>query len=241
MALGPRVLSASAAVANEHLHAVGLLEERRPAGFTRVVLRCSWFVVVMGVCFIPTTSEELTVFFPAILTLGASWLLAMPAYALALSRSEHFGEIRLRGVVRKFFEAVQRQQIALPADLTQESTTEEADALLQEAVPVLFPAMFSQMFRWVAFRALTLCVFGVVGLVVGPPLAGVHWVRGWSPVAALVAIPVPALGIVLGSLLIPFITLNYLTQLRLQHMELSGHAAAQSAAAIDPAEKTART
>lgn len=240
MTLGPRMLSASAALAHEHLHAVGLIEDRRPAGFTRIILRLLWVAAVVGVCFVPTTSEEVTVYFPAILTLGATWLLAMPAYALAIAKSENFGEIRLHGVAAKFFEALQRQQIVLPHDLTSESTTQEADTLLQEAAPALFPAMFGQMFCWVAFRALTLCVFGVIGLVAGPLLVGAHWIRGWSPVAVVIALPAPALCIVLGSLLVPFITLNYLTQLRLQHVELTGHAAA-SATGVDHAETPART
>jgi hypothetical protein len=221
MTLGSRLFSALAELAHDHLHAVGILEDRRPAGFTRVMLRFAWCSVVVGVCFIPTTSEELTVFFPAILTLGATWLLAMPAYAMSLSRSDGFAGIRLHGVVARFFQAVQRQQIVLPQEATGESSTRDTEALLQALAPALLPAVFAQMFRWTAFRALTLCVFGVIGLVVSPLLAGVHWARGWSPVAVLIAIPTPALVIVVGSLLVPFITLNYLTQVRLQQLEVT--------------------
>lgn len=227
------MLSAYADLAHEHLHAVGILEQRQPAGFTRIILRLLWFAAVVGVSFIPTTAAELTVFFPAVLTLGATWLVAMPAYAISLTRSERFTEIRLGGLVAKFFQAVQGQQIVLPPALASGSTTRDAEMLLQTAAPALFPAMFAQMFRWIAFRALTLCVFGVIGLVTGPILAGVHWVRGWSPVAALVGIPAPALVIVLGSLLIPFLTLNYLTQLRLQHLDLTADSASNGAAGVD--------
>jgi hypothetical protein len=63
------------------------------------------------------------------------------------------------------------------------------------------------------------------GVLVGPPLAAVHWVHGWSPVAILYALSAPMAIVLLASLLIPFVSLSYLAQHRLE----------RAAAGFDPA------
>jgi hypothetical protein len=64
--------------------------------------------------------------------------------------------------------------------------------------------------------AVKLSVVGVVGLLIGPRLAELHWLRGWSPVSALYGIAAPWALALLISLVMPVIVQLYLAAVKLE-------------------------
>jgi len=174
----------------------------------------------LAVAFLPTSHEEAAILFPAVLTLSGAWLLAMPAYSLAISNAD-YSIARPRGALRKFLEAIRAKGLELPPELSDEGDVGVISAAFDEVIPAFIPVTLLDIQAWVAFRALLLACLGILGVLVGPPLSDVHWPGGWSPVVLFIAPSIPFALVLLVSLLMPFITLAYLARLRLDRIDIS--------------------
>jgi len=194
-----------------------MIQSPSPRGLSRWLYSLCWWALVIGVAFLPTSHEEAVIFFPAMLTLGAAWLLAMGAYVFMLSGAD-YSMVRPRGVIGLFFRALAERHLDLPEGADNPDAIAEADRTLEEELPALLPIALLGIFEWLALRAAVVAGLGLSGVLVGPYLADHRWLHGWSPVAALIALAAPLALLLLASLTLPFITLSYLARLRLDRM-----------------------
>jgi hypothetical protein len=173
-----------------------------------------WWVIAIGVAVLPTYRDEPLFYFPAVLALSVAWLVTMPSYSQAISTTD-FGLLRPpKGTWARLIEAIQKQRIEVPDVLRTDESQAAMDAIAPTAVPAVLPVVLLQWFRWLTLRAIVVALIGMVGLLVGPSLAAVHWWRGWSPVSFLYALSAPWVAVLVVSLLIPTFMLAFVAGLR---------------------------
>src|ERR1700680_3530051 len=205
MSTGRRVLAATGQMAHAELKRVDMIESSGPRSLSRWLYSLYWWAIVLGVSFLPTSHEEATIYFPAMLTLGVAWLLAMAAYAFMLSGAD-YSMARPRGVIDAFLRALANRQVTLPDGADDHEAIAEADRLMEEEIPSLLPVVLLRIFEWLAMRAAVVAVLGLCGLLVGPHLADFRWFDGWSHVSGVIALAAPLALLLVVSLTLPFIT-----------------------------------
>lgn len=195
------------------LKQAGLIEERSKAGALEWAYRGYVIIGFGGVILIPTYREETLIYFPAILALSGAWLLTMPLYAANLTRTT-FSRLRPpKGSWRILTEALELENLVLPPEAKGEEAEAAMDTLLPDAVPAVAPMAIWKMLRLLALRAAFIGVVGIVGILAGPALASVRIWHGWSPVSILFGVSAPLAGLLLISLLLPFVLQSFLSGL----------------------------
>jgi len=195
---------AVAMVGRPALEKAGMLETSpKKRDILEVAYLAGWWLVAAIVAVLPTYTEEPLFYFPAILALSVAWLVTMPSYGQAVATMD-FSLLRPpQGTWAKLLEAIQKQRVPVPDVLLTDESKATIGAVVPAAFPVVMPVVLLQGLRWLSGRATYVALFGMVGLLTGPFLAGVHWWRGWSPVSMLYALSAPSAIILIISLLMP--------------------------------------
>lgn len=183
-------------------------------GILEVSYLVGWWLIALGVAVFPNYKDEPLFYFPAIVALSVAWLVTMALYSQTLGTTD-FSLLRPpRGTWGRLLEAMQKRRVEVPDVLRTDESKAEMDSIVPTAVPAVMPVVLLEWFRWLTVRAVLVALIGMIGVLVGPSLAGVHWWRGWSPVSFLYAVSAPWVAILVGSLLIPTFVNAFLAGLR---------------------------
>lgn len=183
-------------------------------GILEVSYLVGWWLIALGVAVFPNYKDEPLFYFPAIVALSVAWLVTMALYSQTLGTTD-FSLLRPpMGNWGRLLEAMQKRRVEVPDVLRTDESKAEMDSIVPTAVPAVMPVVLLEWFRWLAVRAVLVALIGMIGVLVGPSLAGVHWWRGWSPVSFLYALSAPWVAILVGSLLIPTFVNAFLAGLR---------------------------
>jgi hypothetical protein len=209
-----RVVGYSTAV---ELDRVGLLERKAPPSRLRMAFRATYILIFLIVLVLPTWKEEPVAYFAALLALGGAWLIAVPQLSREL-RSIDLSSVTFGAETwQAFLKGLAREKIDFPTIPPEEERklAGMVPPLVQTALPL---AMLDLIVR-LAWRAVALSLVALLGLLVGPRLAEVHWWLGWSPVSILYAVPTPWALALLSSLVIPVIVYTYVSAQQLHKLE----------------------
>jgi len=204
-----RTLIAIVKLAASELDRVGLLEpQRRITSITHLLYLSYWWAAAIVVALLPTWSGEAVIYFGAVLALAAAWLVATPQLGAGMLASNVAGLKPGKGAWDRIRAAFEKERVRLP-ELSADEERQLVD-FLEMQVPQLTPIALLQLVLKIALMAVKLALVGVIGLLIGPRLAEVHWWHGWSPVSALYGIAAPWALVLLVSLVIPVVVQLYL-------------------------------
>ena len=226
------------------LETAGVLSQEVPRDIFDEAYRLYWWLVFVIVFVLPTYPEEPFFYFPAILALAVAWVLAMHQYGQSLLSAD-FEVLRPPpGSWATLVKAIQSRRVEVPPEVTSDQAAAEVDATLLGVVPSVTPLVLLQIIYKLSARAIAVAVVGLVGLLVGPLLAHVHWLLGWSPVALLYAVTAPWAALLLVSLILPLLIQTFVSGLKASKKfdELSStpDQSAPSEPAAKPRRRTAK-
>ncbi len=207
--LGAAVAAAMGRLGAQEMLKAGVLEPAGPTGILEWLYRVYFALVFVVVVLLPTYPEEPFFYFPAILALASAWLLAMPMYGQALLATDFTALRPSSGLWSAFLQAIEKH-VPVPSELKEKEVMATMETLVPKAVPSLIPVAVLQLGYRLAWRATLVGLVGVIGVLLGPTLARLHWWRGWSPVSFLYAVSMPATILLLVSLIGPMIIQVYL-------------------------------
>ncbi len=199
------------------LDRVGVLDRKGAPSRLRIAWRAFYLIVFVLVVLLPTWKDEPVPYFAALLALGGAWLIAVPQLSREL-RSIDLSSVSFGAETwQALRQGLTREKIDFP------TLSPEEEKQLANMVPPLvrtaLPMAFLDIILRLAWRAVALSMIALLGLLVGPQLAEVHWWHGWSPVSILYAVPAPWAMVLLASLVMPVIVHVYLAGQELNRLE----------------------
>jgi hypothetical protein len=196
----------------DELRRVGMLELKGPISTATILYLIGWWLIFLVTALLPTWPGEPVIFFGAMLALAAAWLIAIPQVGDVLTRVDMNGLRPGRALWEKFRAAATKRKLELPP-LSAADESQIADSL-GGFVPAGIPLALLQVVMKVGVMAIQLAVVALVGLLVGPRLADVRVLWGWSPVSILYGMAAPWALILLCSLILPLLVQMYVLAVR---------------------------